>query len=113
MDRLALGPSWSVSLAELLMELGSFAPLGGATVAIFVSVPVALLEIVAVSVNVAVPPTAKLTVAEMLPFPLGVPQLDPDEAVQVHEAFVNAAGKLSVTVAPVMALGPALLTTMV
>lgn len=88
-------------------------PVGGATVAILVNVPLAVLEIVAVIVNVAVPPTVRLTVALMLPFPFGVPQLEPVEAVQVHVAFVRTFGKLSVTVAPVTTLGPALLTTIV
>jgi len=49
----------------------------------------------------------------MLPVPLGEPQLEPAEAVQVHEAFVKIAGKLSATAAPVTALGPALLTVIV
>lgn len=90
---------------------GSVAPVGGATDAMFVSVPVTVLEIVAVRLNVAVPPTARLTVVLMFPLPFGALQLDPDEAAQVQVALLNDAGRLSVTVAPVIALGPELETT--
>lgn len=109
----ALGVSGRVLVSVLLVEFGSAVPLGGATVAILLSVPVAVLETVAVSVKVAEPPTSRFTAALILPVPFAVPQLEPDDAVQVHDAFVSVLGKLSVTVAPVTALGPALLTTMV
>ena len=77
------------------------------------SVPVAFGATVAVSVKVAVPFTARSTVALMLPVPLGEPQLEPLEAVQVHVALVNVTGRLSATAAPTTALGPLLLATMV
>src|SRR5688572_5851195 len=48
----------------------------------------------------------------MLPVPFEEP-VAPPPAVAVNETFVRAAGKTSVTVAPVTALGPALATTMV
>lgn len=58
------------------------------------------------------PFTARLTVALMLPVPVGAPQLEPAEAVQVHVALLRVAGRLSVTVAPVTAIGPLFVTTM-
>lgn len=103
----------SVSVAELFELLVSTAPAGGAMLAEFVSDPVALAATVAVSVYVAVPLTAKLTVVLMLPLPFAEPQLDPAEAVQVQEALVSEAGRTSATAAPVTALGPALLTVIV
>lgn len=88
-------------------------PVGLATVAVLVTVPVALAGKVAVIENVAVPPFAKLTVVLMLPVPLALPQVDPLDAVQIHETLVRIAGTLSVTVAPVTGLGPSLVTVMV
>lgn len=58
------------------------------------------------------PFTARLTVALMLPVPVGAPQLEPTEVVQVHVALLRVAGRLSVTVAPVTAIGPLFVTTM-
>lgn len=49
----------------------------------------------------------------MLPVPFGEPQLEPGDAVQFQVALVNVTGRLSATAAPVTALGPALLTTIV
>jgi len=92
---------------------GSATPLGKATEAVFPSVPVAVLATCAVKLKVAVPPTARLTVALIFPLPPGTAQLEPAEAVQVQVALLNAAGKLSVMVAPVTAMGPLLVTTMV
>lgn len=68
---------------------------------------------VACNVKVAVPALARLTVVLMLPVPLACPQLEPLDAVHVHETFVKAAGTLSVTVAPVTGLGPSLVTVIV
>src|SRR5438874_2614511 len=48
----------------------------------------------------------------MLPVPLAV-QLLPADAAHVQLALLMPAGSVSVTVAPVTALGPALLTTIV
>ena len=102
-----------VAVAVLLFVLVSVVPAGGATVAVFASVPVAVLETVAVRLNVAVPLTSRFTVALIFPVPFGAPQLEPADAVQVQVALLNVFGKVSVTVAPVTALGPALLTTIV
>lgn len=57
------------------------------------------------------PLTARFTAVLMLPVPVGAPQLEPAEAVQVHVALLNVAGSMSVTVAPVTAIGPLLVTT--
>src|SRR2546425_621249 len=62
--------------------------------------------------NVAVPPASRLTLAFRLPLPLAG-QLDPAEAAHVQVTPATWAGKLSVTVAPATALGPALLATIV
>jgi hypothetical protein len=83
---------------------------GAAIVAVLEIVPEPLA--VAVTVNVAVPPESSVTLALMLPLPLAG-QLDPALALQVHVAPVSAAGKLSVTVAPVAVDGPAFDATMV
>lgn len=105
--------SVSVSVAELFAAFVSTDPGGTAILAEFVREPVAVAATVAVKVYVAVPFTAKLTVVLILPVPLADPQLEPDDAVQVQEALVNVAGKLSATAAPVTALGPELLTVIV
>jgi hypothetical protein len=76
-------------------------------------VPVAPGAIVAVRVNVAVPETGSDTVVLMLPVPAATPHAEPAEPAHVQLAPLRPAGKVSVTVAPVTAEGPALLTTMV
>ena len=100
-----------VSVAVLLAAVGSVAPPGNATVAVFDNVPVAVEATVAVTVNVTVPAASTFTDAEMLPLP-DAGQLDPADAAHVHVAPARPAGKLSVTVAPVIADGPALETAM-
>lgn len=102
-----------VTVAWLLPPSGSVTPLGLETVAVLVMVPVALDGSDAVRVKVAVPPFTKLTVVLMFPVPLALPQLDPLEAVQVHETLLRMPGTLSVTVAPVTGLGPSLVTVIV
>ena len=62
---------------------GSVADDGGVTVAVFVSVPVAELDTLPVTVNVALPPLSRSTVVLMLPEPFAVAQLDPAVAEQV------------------------------
>ena len=111
MPKSGIGRYSRAIVEELFDEFGSAIPLGVATVAVLVSVPVAVLDVCAVRLNVAVPFTARLTVALMLPAPLGEPQLEPAEAVQVHVALLKLAGSTSVTVAPVTAIGPLLVTT--
>ncbi len=87
-------------------------PAGAAIVAVLLSVPVADADSVAVSVNVAVPPTGRFTEALMLPLP-EAGQVPPPAPTQVHVAPVSATGSVSATVAPVTALGPALDATIV
>src|SRR5229473_3294657 len=111
MLRSACGVSVSVSVAVLLPGVGSVVPAGAVTLAVLLRLPVAEAEMLAVTVNVAVPPFARLTVVLMLPVPLVAPQLAAGAHVQL--ALLMPAGSASVTVAPVTALGPALLTTMV
>src|SRR2546426_51771 len=99
-----------LSVAELF-PAGSLVPAGAAIDAVLVIVPEAPVT-VALAVNVAVPPANRLTAALRLPLPLAG-QLDPAEAAHVHATPETWAGKLSVTVAPTTALGPALLATIV
>jgi len=98
-----------LSVAELF-PAGSFVPAGAVTVAVLVIVPLPVT--VAVTVNVAVPPLVTSTSAFRFPLPLAG-QLDPADAAQVHVTPESCAGKMSVTVAPTTALGPALLATIV
>jgi hypothetical protein len=102
----------SVSVAELLVLVGSVTPDGTATDAVFDNDPVAPALIAAVSVYVAVPLANKLTVSLIEPVP-EAEQLDPADAIHVHVAPVSAAGSVSVTVAPVTAEGPAFVATIV
>ena len=88
-------------------------PAGGVTVPALTRLPVAAALMFAVTVNVAVPFTSRLTVVLMLPLPLAAVQLEPADAAQVHVAEVIAAGKVSVTAALVTALGPLLVTVIV
>src|SRR6266542_1348217 len=89
----------SVSVALLLAGFGSVTPAGAAMVAVLAMEPVALPAIVALTVNVAVPPLARFTLAEMLPLPLAG-QLEPTLATQLQLPNVRPAGAVSVTVAP-------------
>ena len=54
-----------------------------------------------------------LTASLMLPVPLAVKPLAPPLCVAVKLSLATSAGIVSVTVAPVTLLGPALLTTIV
>jgi len=101
-----------VSVAELLPGVGSVAPPGRATLAVLESVPVDVGTTVTLTVNVAVPPDRTLMLAEMLPDP-DAGHDDPADAVHVHVTPVSDAGIVSVTVAPVIADGPAFDTTIV
>jgi len=110
----------SVSVALLFAGLVSVTPAGAVTVAVLDRVPAAALveRLPLVVVKVTVAPTGILTVRLMLPLPVDEPlQVAPPVVVHVQlmvplRAFVPV-GKLSTTVAPVTALGPALLATMV
>ena len=59
---------------------GLVVPAGGVTVAELTRVPVADALMFAVTVNVAVPFTSRLTVVLMLPVPLAAVQLEPADA---------------------------------
>ena len=113
-DRSATGPgavdTRSLSLALLFAGVGSVVPDGAVTVAVFVIVPVAVDEIVAGTVKVAVPPGSRLTVVAMSPAP-DAGHVEPADATQVHEPSVRFTGAASETFAPTTAVGPALVTT--
>ena len=112
MARSAVGVNESVSAAELFPGVGSVVPLGAATVAVFVSVPVAVAEIVPDTVYVAVAPTGSVTVSLMEPVP-EFPHDAPELAAHVQATPVSAAGTESVTVAPTANDGPRFVTTIV
>src|SRR6516164_9089847 len=101
MARSAWGVRVSVSVAVLLAGLGSVTPAGGVTVAVLTRVPVAEGSIWTVKVKVTLAP---LAVPVTMPPPL--------LSVVVQVAEVTPAGRGSDTLAPVTALGPLLLTTM-
>ena len=109
------GLSVSLSVAVLFARFGSVKPLGAVIVAVFESVPVAAAAIVAVTVYVSVPPVGILTVSAILPLPLEacVVSTAPPVATTVYVSDAMPAGKVSVTVAPVTALGPAFEATIV
>src|SRR5256884_6052146 len=94
----AVAPRTSLTVA-LLFPGGSFTPAGAVTVAVFASVPVALLGKFPVAVKVTVPPARMFTVALRFPAP-DAGQLDPAVAAQVQLTPVSAAGNTSATVAP-------------
>ena len=106
-DRSAVDPRLSVSVDELFAALGSVTPLGAAIVAVLTSDPVADALMVAVSVNVAVPPDSKLVVVLMFPDPEAAAHVEPAEAAHVQVAPVSEAGSVSEMVAPVTPDGPA------
>jgi hypothetical protein len=102
----------SVSVALLLPGVGSLTPAGAAMLAVLETEPVALADTVAFTVKVAVPPLSRLTLADMLPLPLAG-QLEPALATQDQVPIVSPDGAVSATVAPVTALGPLLVATIV
>ena len=111
-ERSARGVSVSVSVEVLLAPVGSLLPTGAVMVAALTNEPVAVDEIVAFTVNVAVPAMPRLTLALMLPLP-DAGQLEPAVAAHVHVTPVRVAGTVSATVAPVITEGPALEATIV
>jgi methyl coenzyme M reductase subunit C len=112
MDRSAVGTNVSVSVTVLFAAVGSVVPAATAAVAVFAREPVAVDEIVAVSVNVAVPLGSRSTVVLMLPLP-EAGQVDPAEATHVHVAPDNVPGNVSVMVVASAADGPAFDATIV
>jgi hypothetical protein len=109
MPRLELKTSVSVSVALLLDGTGSATV--DVTEAVLLTDPVALAAIVQLAVNVVLPPAGRLTLLLMLPDP-DAGQVAPPAPAQV-QLQLRAAGSVSVTIAPLAALGPALLATMV
>ncbi len=110
--RSACALSVSVSVALSFAAFGSVTPPGAAIVAVLASDPVADAATVPVAVKVAVPPTGRLTAAAMSPLPLAG-QVAPPAAAHVQLMPVKIPENVSLTVAPVTALGPALLATIV
>src|SRR5262245_51735638 len=106
--RSAWGVGVPVSVQLLLPGTGSVTPDGGATVAVLASVPVKLGLTKSVSWKLAVPPVASVPV-------VNVTVLEPGLYVApfVAETNVVPAGRTSVTVAPVIVLGPLLVTVIV
>ena len=104
-----------MSVALLSAGSGSVTPAGGVTVAVLTSEPVAegLTRTVKVKVTLAL--TGRSTVVARAPVPLVGPVTVPPPllAVAAQVAAVTPAGSGSDTLAPVTALGPLLLTTMV
>src|SRR5436190_6610481 len=98
--------SWSVAIVELRLSY----PSGGATLAELTRSPVAAGATVPVAVKTTLAPTGTDTGTLILPVPPAgqVPLLMP---AQVQVTPVNAAGKVSVTVAPIASLGPSALVT--
>src|SRR5262245_14980952 len=109
-------------MALLLPWSGSVTPVGGLTVAVLVSRPVAEGSTRTVKVKVTLAPTGRLTVVARAPLPLLGPVTAPPPLLSVASQAARTpggrrgearSGRRSVTVAPVTALGPLLLTTIV
>src|SRR5579883_712558 len=115
MARSAWGVSVSVTVALLLAGLVSVTPRGGVTLAVLVRVPVAEGLTWTVKVKVTLAPTDRSTVVARAPLPPFGPVTLPPPVwlANAQVAEVTPAGKGSDTLAPVTALGPVLLTTMV
>jgi hypothetical protein len=109
----AVGVSVSMSVAELLAELGSVPPAGADTLAVLVSDPVAVEEMATRTVYVTVAPVAMVAVLEIGIEPDADPHAAPAVAAHVHEPDVAPAGRASVTGALTAVDGPALPTTTV
>jgi hypothetical protein len=104
-DRLAAGFTVVVVVQLLLPVFGSVTPL--VTLAVLLSVPTAAAPGVTTMVTVALAPLAKVPIEQVIvAVPVQLPGLD------VAETNVTFAGKVSVTVTPVAALGPLLVTRM-
>ena len=92
-------------------------PCGGVTVTVFTRSPVAVDLVTAVTVNVAVPPTARFTVASMSVFVpiVGGTTEDPTDADAVHDqlAMFVFVENTSFTFAPFTAPLPVFVTRIV
>src|SRR5580765_2429674 len=115
MARSACGVSVSVSVELLLPGVGSVTPAGGVTEAMLAREPVAEESICTVKVKVTVAPTGKSTVVARPPLPPPGPLTAPPPVAPTNAQLppVAPAGRRSDTLAPLTALGPALLTVIV
>src|SRR6187401_2432086 len=115
MLRSAWGVRESMSLTLLSPRSGSVTPAGGLTVAVLARRPVAEGLTRTVKVKLTLSLTGRSTVVARAPVPLSGPVTVPPPllAVAVQVAAVTPAGNGSDTLAPLTALGPWLLTTMV
>ena len=109
----AVGVSVSMSVAELLADVGSVTPAGADTVAVLVSEPVAVEETATTTEYVAVAPLAMVAVVEIGIEPEAAPQLAPAVATHVHVPDAAPAGRASTIGALVAVDGPAFDTTTV
>jgi hypothetical protein len=97
-----------------LFEVGlSVTPAGAVTVAVFVIELAVEAETVALTEIVAVPPNARLMIADTFPVPDAGAHTEGREAVQVQVAPVSPGGSVSATVAPTTSDGPLFVTTIV
>ena len=103
----------TVAVTLLLVSCRSVVPAGAVTVAVLACGPIAEAATSVVATNVARPPARSVTVVAMAPAPDAAPHDEPAVAVQVQVTPVNAGANVSVTVASVAVLGPALVTTSV
>ena len=102
----------TVAVPLLLAGVGSVVPDGAVTLATLVKVPLAFSATLTWKVTVARAPLAKVVVPLItVPPPLAVAVMPALVAMLVM--VPNPAGKVSVQLAPVTALGPLLLMTMV
>ena len=107
-----MGFGVSVSVAVLLLGVGSVVPKGTDTVAVFTRLPVNPDGIDKVIVYVTEPLKGMATVSTILPTPFVVP-LAPPANVADQNVMVVPNGAVSETVAPITLLGPKLLATTV
>src|SRR5262245_46721883 len=115
MARSAWGVRVSTSVVLLLPGVGSVVPVGGVTLAVLSRVPVAEGSIWTVKVKVMLSLTGRSTVVDRAPMPLVEPVTAPPPllSVAVQVAEMMPAGRESDTLAPVTALAPLFLATMV
>src|SRR4051812_6284509 len=111
MERSALAPSVSLSVAELLPGVGSVTPAGAVTVAVLLSVPVAAAHLVQLAVWVALAPLGRLALPVMFPAPEGVEV--PEPAAPQVPVQLSDPGKLSSSLAAGSSALPALEAVMV
>ena len=102
-----------MSVATLLEPSGSVDPAPASIRAVLVRSPSAAGDTVPLSVNVTVPPTGRSSSVSIAPEPLPAAQVAPPAVAQVQVTPVIVAGGVSVTRAPSIVDGPALVATIV